>query len=382
MGSSLPALPGMSHGARSIEQVCFVPNARPSRLARLADKESLVRTDIVVGVDASRGSAAAFAWALDDASRRGLRVRAVLAWADKDRPAEVDAAAASPRLEDLAVAADTVLRRLVATARAAAGGIPGRPPGLNVPVDERTVYGRATHALLQESLSAGLLVLGSESSRVSQWASPGPIGDACAHEAPISLVVVPAEARATESRPHENQPVLVGVDGSPASAAAARWAATEATLRRVPLRVLQVADARSTPLARVPIRMAIPVIRPSSPLPGATIDTAVAMGVGSHGCGRLPVAVTSAHVPVDPVQLVKRIVTDLRAMPGAPPVERVALATGPAAARLLDAAEGAQLLVLGARGLGGFPTLSLGSTAHQCLARAACPTAIIRDRWY
>jgi nucleotide-binding universal stress UspA family protein len=102
-----------------------------------------VRTDIVVGVDVSRGSAAALAWALDDASRRGVRVRAVLAWADEDRPAEVDAAAASPRLEDLAAEANAVLHRLVITARSASAGGSGRPPGLEVPVDERAVYSTA-----------------------------------------------------------------------------------------------------------------------------------------------------------------------------------------------------------------------------------------------
>ena len=40
----------------------------------------------------------------------------------------------------------------------------------------------------------------------------------------------------------------------------------------------------------------------------------------------------------------------------------------------------AQLLVLGARGAGGSRALSLGSTAHRCLAQASCPTAIIRGR--
>lgn len=76
-----------------------------------------MHTDIVVGVDASHGSAAALAWALDDASRRHVQVRAVLAWADDGRPAAADAAAASPALEDLADAASTVLRCAVAAAR-------------------------------------------------------------------------------------------------------------------------------------------------------------------------------------------------------------------------------------------------------------------------
>jgi nucleotide-binding universal stress UspA family protein len=340
----------------------------------------MMHTDIVVGVDASHGSAAALAWALDDASRRGARVRAVLAWADEDRPAEVDAAAASPGLEDLAAAADAVLRRMVAAARA--GGGPAGPAGLDVPVDERPVYGTAAHALLQESLSAGLLVVGARSHALSRphtgarWALPGPVGETCAHRAAISLVVVPAESDATRSR--ADLPVVVGVDGSLASAAAARWAAAEAALRGVPLRVLRVADARSSALARAPLPGTVPLVRQRSLFPGIPIDAAVAMRAGLHGRGR------SAAVPLpgflDPVRLVDRIVADLRAMPEVPSVEKVTMATGPVPARLLDAAEDAQLLVLGARGLGGFPTLTLGSTAHQCLAHATCPTAIIRGR--
>jgi len=227
-----------------------------------------------------------------------------------------------------------------------------------------------------------MLVVGSKRHAASRWGLLGPVGDTCAREAPISLVVVPAEAHVARSERRDERPVLVGVGGSPASAAAARWAAAEAALRGVPLRVLRVADARSLALARTPIRMAIPMARPNSPLPGASVDAARAMRVGSTGCGRLPTGVAHVRASLAPVRSVEQIVGDLRATPGAPSIEKVALANGPAVARLLDAAEDAQLLVLGARGLGGFPALSLDSTAAQCLARATCPTAIVRDRWY
>ncbi len=46
--------------------------------------------------------------------------------------------------------------------------------------------------------------------------------------------------------------------------------------------------------------------------------------------------------------------------------------------RLLQAAEGADLLVVGSRGLGGFRGLLLGSVSQQCAQHAPCPVVIVR----
>lgn len=58
-------------------------------------------------------------------------------------------------------------------------------------------------------------------------------------------------------------------------------------------------------------------------------------------------------------------------------IERAAV-DGFAAEVLLDAAQHAELLVVGSRGRGGFLGLRLGSVSEQCLEHAACPVAIVR----
>jgi nucleotide-binding universal stress UspA family protein len=60
----------------------------------------------------------------------------------------------------------------------------------------------------------------------------------------------------------------------------------------------------------------------------------------------------------------------------AEPVARV-VAGGPPARTLLDCAKGADLLVIGGRGLGGFAGLVLGSVSQQCLHHAPCPVLVV-----
>jgi nucleotide-binding universal stress UspA family protein len=46
---------------------------------------------------------------------------------------------------------------------------------------------------------------------------------------------------------------------------------------------------------------------------------------------------------------------------------------------LLDAADGADLPVVGSRGHGGFVEALLGSVAQHCVHHANCPVVVIRD---
>ena len=57
---------------------------------------------------------------------------------------------------------------------------------------------------------------------------------------------------------------------------------------------------------------------------------------------------------------------------------RAYVAQGHAAQVLLDAAAGADLLVVGSRGHGGFAEALLGSVSQHCVQHALCPVVVVR----
>lgn len=57
---------------------------------------------------------------------------------------------------------------------------------------------------------------------------------------------------------------------------------------------------------------------------------------------------------------------------------RPQVAEGNAAQVLLDASDGADLLVVGSRGHGGFAEVLLGSVGQHCVHHATCPVVVIR----
>jgi nucleotide-binding universal stress UspA family protein len=58
---------------------------------------------------------------------------------------------------------------------------------------------------------------------------------------------------------------------------------------------------------------------------------------------------------------------------------RATVRQGNAAQVLLDDAKGAELLVVGSRGHGGFTEALLGSVGQHCVHHATCPVVVIRD---
>lgn len=139
--------------------------------------------------------------------------------------------------------------------------------------------------------------------------------------------------------------IVVGVDGSEASQHALRWALSEARVRGTGVEAVHV--------WRYPVWTYSPAI--TTPPAFAREDLeAEAQAVLDH-------AVDAA----------------LETQPGDIRVDRM-VAEGVASEQLVRLAAGADLLVVGHRGRGGFATLLLGSVAHQCAAHATCPVVIVR----
>jgi nucleotide-binding universal stress UspA family protein len=128
------------------------------------------------------------------------------------------------------------------------------------------------------------------------------------------------------------QAVVVGVDGTARSAAAAEWAAEEARRSGRPLRMLYVAGTETEPAAAG-----------TFPAPVAAVRELVAE--------RYPeVELRSERAPGDP---------------------RYVLAA---------AGEREGLLVLGSRALGAFGGALLGSVGLRTVAHAGCPVVLVRER--
>jgi nucleotide-binding universal stress UspA family protein len=138
--------------------------------------------------------------------------------------------------------------------------------------------------------------------------------------------------------------IVVGIDGSPSSEAALRWAFEEARLRAAELRTVYAWSA-------------FPFFQADTPLTLTTED----------------------DLRVEAERLVREFVGDT--IPDTGDVEITVLApqtTSGVARTLVDLAEGAEMLVVGSRGLTGFSELVLGSISKQCVHQARCPVVVVR----
>jgi len=140
--------------------------------------------------------------------------------------------------------------------------------------------------------------------------------------------------------------IVVGTDGSDGSAVALKWALVEAELR------------------------------------GATVDVVHAWQYPIVGdmAGMAAYAVSYEELEQAARELLGRSIESARSERERVVVQPV-LAHGPAATALLDAADGADLLVVGSRGRGGFAGLLLGSVSQQCASHAHCPVTIVPAVW-
>ena len=111
---------------------------------------------------------------------------------------------------------------------------------------------------------------------------------------------------------------------------------------------------------------------------GAEIVAVHAVGLLAH-LGEGPPVPSQAHVQELRDSFERLWCSELA---GSGVAHRKRCVDGPPARVLLDVAdeEGADLIVVGSRGAGGFAGLRLGSTSHQVAEHATCPVAIIPSR--
>ncbi|MGW2615691.1 universal stress protein [Streptomyces sp. NPDC001500] len=134
--------------------------------------------------------------------------------------------------------------------------------------------------------------------------------------------------------------VTVGLDGSRESRAAAEWAAREAKLRDLPLKIVQVWEPVPEPMAQAPL------------LGAETLQ---------HWTERVP----------------REAAEGLRLRH--PGVEvRTEQVSGRPAEALAEAAKSAELLVLGSRGFGGLGGFMVGSVGLSVIAHADRPVVLVR----
>jgi nucleotide-binding universal stress UspA family protein len=272
----------------------------------------------IVGVDGSSPSHHALRWALAQATNRAVAITALQCqvplegWPDHPRPDE-EIGALERRLDELQASigpAASGLRTL------AVRGIP-------VPV------------LLDHAETAELLVLGNRGLGGFQRLLLGSVGLQAATHSPIPVVIVPPSARLDGALDH----VMVGVDASPNSEAALRWACS---------------FARETTTIE-----AVGAWEPS-------VFTA------RSGAERLEELSASWHETLD------RFIDDVLASSpsSAGMVTRSFDYSKPAEALSRHGAE-TDLLVVGARGRGTIASAILGSVSNTLLHRPPCPIVIV-----
>ena len=138
--------------------------------------------------------------------------------------------------------------------------------------------------------------------------------------------------------------IVAGVDGSLSSISALRWAVRQAGLT------------------------------------GAAVDAVIAWSypANAEGYGWAP---TGLEGSFDFHEVAEKTLADAISSvvdPGTTVKIRAFVVEGVPAQVLLDASDGADLLVVGSRGHGGFAEALLGSVSQHCVHHALCPVVVVR----
>ena len=282
--------------------------------------------EIVVGYDGSTHADEALAWAARAARRRHAPLRIVHVartfldgYVIADRPSDLTAQVGGQVLAD-------GIERLRAI-----------DPDLEV-TTQLEPQDSVAAVLTEASRNAGLLVVGSRGRGGFAGLLLGSVSVTVASHAHCPVVVVRTNP-ATAGEP--GRPVVVGVDGSPASVSAVDYAFDQASRWGLPLVAVHAWELASL----------------FGPVPPWMPEEVEEMRMAEKALLSESLAGHMERYPdVNVTAMVHR--------------------GGPAHV-ILTAADDAELLVVGSRGLGGFRGLLLGSVSQAVLHHATCPVAVV-----
>ncbi|MGX4691974.1 universal stress protein [Streptomyces sp. JNUCC 63] len=285
---------------------------------------------VVVGVDGSASSLAAVEAAAREARLRGAELRVVHAFLWPVMHVPLGPSPLGPPEGGLQNMADRLVAEAVERARAVAPG---------VDVSHAVVTGEPLTVLEAQSRAAELVVVGSRGMGGFVGLLVGSTAVHLAAHGRCPVLVV-------RGQPEAEGPVVLGVDGSAAGRRAVDFAFAEAELRKAPLVALHAWTTWNAALP-APQDVSMPYANP----PGALAEeeerlTAEALA----GCQERYPGVVVEHKVVH----------------------------GRTREALIEASRSAQLVVVGARGRGGFTGLLLGSVGQALLHHAHCPVTVVR----
>lgn len=309
-----------------------------------AEHQSTPAGAVVVAVDGTSKDEAVLAWAARSAQRRGTSLHVVSV-------ADIGVSAfGGPESAGAGAVVDQLLAGADATVTDALERIAQIAP--DVPVTSQSLTGSPSRVLVDAAEQAAIVVVGSSRASRLERVVLGSVSAAVIQHASAPVVLVPEGSGAGPAR------VVVGVDGSSHSRAAARSALDVARHAGAPVLVLTA--------WRVEVVDGVVVTEPGTPA-WEQVETRyrkVAEGVLAEAHADVEHGMTTAP--------------GIEAKAQGMPEVSVEVRRGRAADVLLDEVCDEDLIVVGTRGRGGFRGLLLGSVSQRVLEAAPCPVLVTR----